>query len=394
MIIRCKNCGGALMYDMTTGKMRCRHCDSVFAVEDVDAEGLGEKMMYGNICVCTACAGEMLVNSVESATYCAYCGQPTIVFERVSKTLRPDKILTFKLTKEEAVDIIRKKFKKKSLIPKEIKNFEVERIKPIYIPYWLYDIKASCGIEIHDEKGGHEKWSQRDWKKVTLRREFEGFTVDASSVVDNEMSSRLEPFDISELKDFEEGYLSGAYADKFDQDSSQMKAFAIQKCEELFLHRVNHIKSSIDMVVNIHKPVPQFDIKKEEYILLPIWFMTLRYKDTPYTIMVNGQNGKIAGAVPILKGKVILWSLIYLPLSALLAIPGGWIIRCSIESILAEKLTQKGVGIWFLFWIVVVFLGAFDHIKSMIKDLKCSMAETSSRKLEDFAKNRQEGEGL
>lgn len=383
------------MYDVTTGKMICRHCDAAFPVDDVDIEGLGEKMMYGNVCVCTACAAEILVSSVESATYCAYCGQPTIIFERVSKTLRPDKILQFKLTKEEAVDIIRKKFKKKSLIPKEIKTFEVERIKPIYIPYWLYDMDARCMIKTYDS--GHcyeEPKSSKEWKRTTLRRRFKNFTIDASSFVDNEMSSRLEPFDMSELKDFEEGYLSGVYADKFDQDSIQMQELAASKCEELFLHWVNHAKSSIHTVVKIDNPHVKFDIKREDYILLPIWFMTLRYKERPYTILVNGQNGKIAGAVPIRKRKVILWSLIYLPLSALIAIPAGWYIRCCVESILIAELAQKILGIWLLFLAVSVFVGAFGHIKSLIKDLKSSITKTSSRQLEEFAKNRQEGEGL
>ena len=32
--------------------------------------------------------------------------------------------------------------------------------------------------------------------------------------------------------------------------------------------------------------------------LLPAWFLTYRYKDKPYTVIVNGQTGKLAGNFP------------------------------------------------------------------------------------------------
>ena len=38
---------------------------------------------------------------------------------------------------------------------------------------------------------------------------------------------------------------------------------------------------------------PQIQIQKETYAMLPAWFMTFRYKENPYTMLVNGQTGKV-----------------------------------------------------------------------------------------------------
>ena len=34
------------------------------------------------------------------------------------------------------------------------------------------------------------------------------------------------------------------------------------------------------------------------YMLMPVWFFTFKYKDKPYTVLVNGQLGKVIGTMP------------------------------------------------------------------------------------------------
>ena len=87
MIIRCNSCASALVYDIALGKIKCKYCDSLYEFEEVHTPAFEKNMMEGKLFVCTACAAKLMVDDVESATYCAYCGQPTVVFERVSKFL-------------------------------------------------------------------------------------------------------------------------------------------------------------------------------------------------------------------------------------------------------------------------------------------------------------------
>ena len=38
--------------------------------------------------------------------------------------------------------------------------------------------------------------------------------------------------------------------------------------------------------------------------MVPVWILTTRYKDTPYTFMMNGQTGEVVGSLPIDEAKL------------------------------------------------------------------------------------------
>ena len=40
------------------------------------------------------------------------------------------------------------------------------------------------------------------------------------------------------------------------------------------------------------------------YAMVPVWILTTRYKDEPYTFMMNGQTGEVVGSLPIDEGKL------------------------------------------------------------------------------------------
>ena len=152
MKVNCPSGRAALVFDVASGKLECKFCGSFFDLKDVaDQEAKAEakeaekasvqddETMECNIYSCTACGAELSVNGVEASTFCAYCGQPTIVFSRVSQELKPKWIIPFKIKKEEAVETIRARFRQGMFVPKAVKNFEVEKVHGIYIPYWLFD---------------------------------------------------------------------------------------------------------------------------------------------------------------------------------------------------------------------------------------------------------------
>ena len=160
MIYKCTNCDAALKYNPATRLLECDNCCSVFKVEDMtpyveeeasfktqsNDSGLYQdasddnEMMDCNIYSCTSCGAELAINGVEASTFCAYCGQPTIVFSRVSQQMKPSYIIPFQFERDQAEGAIREKLRKGFFIPKEIKNFEVERLRGIYIPFWMFDM--------------------------------------------------------------------------------------------------------------------------------------------------------------------------------------------------------------------------------------------------------------
>ena len=55
------------------------------------------------------------------------------------------------------------------------------------------------------------------------------------------------------------------------------------------------------------------EVKKQAgavaYCMAPVWIVTTRYQDKPYTFMMNGQSGKVVGSLPYDKMKAVAYGL-------------------------------------------------------------------------------------
>lgn len=388
MIYDCPTCTAALRFNPTLNKLECLSCgnkydisefenkESTDVVDTVTTETNGETMEC-NIYSCTACGAELAVNGVESSTFCAYCGQPTIVFSRVSSTLKPRYIIPFSVPKEQAVDSIRKHLSKGSFVPDEIKNFEVERVRGIYVPFFLYNMKYRDKQHLK----GTVKQGKSSVTKYYYRNaecSFHDITMDASKQLNDDSSQRLEPYDLSAMVPFEASYLSGFYADCYDMTKNEMDSNTCSRIKKLFDREVIETVNASN--VQIITSNPQYQITRSDYAMFPAWFMTFRYENEPYTILVNGQTGKVIGAVPYHKPKV---TTLFVTLG---------IIASFIATFFAHGMLRgtdeigEAIGVLCAIAFVCYASGArtFKRYKESIKLSK-------STTMNDFVKDRQEG---
>lgn len=441
MVIKCPNCNGALEYEPITNKMVCKFCngkydvnefedniyvgnayaqtqrnesngnestanfaqdpfynpttsdmDNPFWVPEADSleemsyieDDINQETMQCNVYTCTACGSELSINGVESSTFCAYCGQPTIVFSRVSETLKPEYIIPFVITKDRAVELIRKRFKKGFFVPKEVKNFEIERLRGIYIPYWVMDIWYK-DVQIWKGRVKSGKSSKTVYFKRAAETDFKGITLDASSYLNDQSSQKLEPYNLKSKKTFDIGYMQGYYSDRYDITREQIRGVAIGRAKELFDEEVKKtISASSKSIVSNS---PDYLVKKATYMMLPAWFLTFRYEGIPYTILVNGQTGKVVGGLPYKKTKVVLLTTIITILSMVITLPISYSV---IISALSTKSSEGHIRlILLLLFGGAVLIGiAFRNFAKVRK----SKMLASEAEINKFVKNRQEEE--
>lgn len=447
MVYRCSKCGGALEYSAELNKMVCSYCGQSFGLDELNSKAeepagaqsennqqyqapnpdekrivhggtiftlknssgfasdeVGdyntilerrkeekekeESRMHASVKMqimrCTACGAELAVNGVETSTFCAYCGQATVVQDRVDDYLKPDYIIPFKITRDEAETIIRNNLNKGFFIPQGIKNFEVEKVRGIYVPFWLFDM--------HYSDRQYYKYSRKQGKTTVTRYEyisgqttFKKMTLDASLNLNDDSSARLEPYDMRQLKEFDMAYLSGFYSDRFDVGVADSTGNAVLKAGSLYNQEIaNYLKHKTG---NLVKSDPDFNVYKTDYALLPAWFLSFKYDNKPYTILVNGQTGKMVGAVPYVKAKA---AAIFVSIALVL---------CTIGVLIFTPLSQfffEYVGFdEKLTWVytvgvpIVIFLitkGALDKYNS----IKKSLSLTTANKINKFAKERQD----
>ena len=63
---------------------------------------------------CPSCGAELLCDATTAATSCPYCGNPSVLPGQFSGILKPDFVLPFKLSKEDAIKALKKHYLKKA----------------------------------------------------------------------------------------------------------------------------------------------------------------------------------------------------------------------------------------------------------------------------------------
>lgn len=334
---KCPCCGGAVSFDSNQQKMVCPYCDAEFDIEalkneqaeneknlnkpeqhewqDVtDAQWSSEELNGMNVYVCKSCGGELIAEETVGATACPYCDSPVILKSSFSGDLRPDYVIPFKLDKKAAKEAMFNHFKGKKLLPKVFKDENhIDEVKGLYVPFWLFSNDTESSHIFHATKV--RKWSdsQYDYTETSHfnvyregRLRFENVPVDGSEKMPDDMMESIEPFNYSELKDFDTAYLSGYLADKYDVSRDECIKRANQRIknstELAFRNTVQGYTTVTTQSSNVN-----FYNGSTKYALLPVWILNTTWKDEKFMFAMNAQTGKFVGNLPVDRGLFWKW---------------------------------------------------------------------------------------
>ena len=316
MIGRCRNCTGQLTFDPAKQMLVCGNCGGTFAPADcgvseqellwdtkveslsdiygTDAPGYIDSYVY----VCKSCGGEIIINGTEASTRCLYCGNTAVVFSRIAKQKRPGYILPFKLSSGDAVEAVHGRFSKGFFIPKSIRNFTPDDVRGIYIPYWVVNCfhKGSAVVSGSVRRG---KRTSTVYFGRAGHMNITGLPLDASRMLSDDSSSRLEPYDLSEMTSFEESYLLGFYSNISDINYGNLKGAASKRADAYFDELVlKSVHDASSPCIHSESHVTTVNFTNMKYAMLPAWFVTYTHNGIHNTVVVNGQTGKVVCGVP------------------------------------------------------------------------------------------------
>ena len=288
--------------------------------EDWGAEGDGMRV-YG----CPSCGAQLICEESTAAASCPYCGNPTVVPGQFSGALRPDFIVPFKLSKEEAVKALKSHYKGKFFLPKSfISENHVQEIRGIYVPFWMFDGEAEG--DAHYEAARSRTYRSGDYEITETKHydvyragtvTFEKVPVDASSKMPDGHMDSIEPYDYKELKPFSTAYLPGFLADKFDVTVEQSRQRADQRCEGTLASALRGTVKRYDLCILRDSSV-HLRRGKVHYALMPVWMLNTKWHGKDFIFAMNGQTGKLVGDLPVSWGKFWgLFAAIAIPLSVI-----------------------------------------------------------------------------
>ena len=198
-------------------------------------------------------------------------------------------------------------------MPKEFKSLKnIKEMSGIYIPFWLYDYDANGIVEadckrITSWRSGNYRYTKTD-TFLALRggnMSFSNVPVDGSKKFSNEIMNSIEPFDYSELKNFNVSYLSGFLSEKYDVDKAVAIADGNIRAKNSFIEQMRKDITGYNTVIPIKDSI-NLNNTNSKYVLLPVWLLNIKYKDKIYPFAMNGQTGKLIGDIPIDNKKAFL----------------------------------------------------------------------------------------
>lgn len=334
----CPNCGSVMEFDSELQKMVCRHCEHVMDVSEVQKkheeikEEFGQKndtdnneSVYGDfeenqktgdfkVYRCQGCGAELLTDDNTAATFCSFCGRPTMMEDRLTGAMLPSYVLPFKLNRDKAVEIYTSWAKKGPLTPSKLKSkATIEKITGIYVPFWLYDYNADMQMwakctRVRSEIRGDYHYTHTDHYTVDRDVETDYIKVpaDASEKMPDDIMDKLEPFIYNQLEEFEMPYLSGYYAEKYNYDSTRM-APRVEKRIREYIYNLTRSTIKGYATVNVTGQRTRLGRLKAKYALLPVWILNYVYEGKNYMFALNGQTGKIVADRPVSKKKAAGW---------------------------------------------------------------------------------------
>ena len=340
---KCPACTGPLHFSGASGKLECDFCGAQYDVAQIEAmnaakeqqasaafqaaegaapqqetawdtsgmstdwgaEGAGMKAYS-----CPSCGAELMCDASTAATSCPYCGNPTVVPGQFSGALKPNYVIPFKLSREDAIAALKKHYKGKPFLPKAFTSENhVQEIKGVYVPFWLFDGEAEGSARYEATRSrtyrhGDEEIIQTEHYDVYRSGvvAFEKVPVDASSKMPDDHMDSIEPYDYKDLTAFSTAYLPGFLADRFDVTVDDSRAHADERCANTLDAALRNTVSGYEACMRIGGTT-NLRRGKVHYALLPVWMLSTKWNGKNYLFAMNGQTGKLVGDLPMSWGK-------------------------------------------------------------------------------------------
>lgn len=329
---KCPMCGGIMDFDPNLGQLHCPFCDYTEEIKQEEGVAVSAEEQdfltaeeTGNCnwgvetktVICKSCAGEMVYDALQSSGECPYCGSNQVMEAKGKNTLAPGGVCTFKVDDQSAATKFKNWISKKWFCPRAAKeNAKPKDMKGVYLPYWTFDTNTSSsytaeyGISRTEKRSDGSTVTTTDWSRCSGN--YEKFVDDkpvcGTGRYNQGLLQGILPFDTADNKTYKPEYVAGFASERYSiglKDAWTTGKSAIQSDLNNEITALIRKEHNADDVRSL-KVKTEFGNIKYKYLLLPVWMAHFNYNGKVYNFMVNGQNGKVAGKIPVSAAKVAL----------------------------------------------------------------------------------------
>lgn len=327
----CENCGGIMVFDAQTQTLKCPNCDTVAQI-NVRVDGIVEhpydrriaatyrtKEKTSSTMECSGCGATIEVDKDSTATICPYCGSKYVLAQKQEEAILPDGVIPFQIDNNKVREIFGKWINGLKMAPGELKAlYQQGNIQGRYVPFWTFDADTVARytgmggkdrIEHYKDKDGNDRTrTVTDWYPTsgTIRHFFDDVLVNGTSNMKASLINGMDDYDLKQAKPYSPDYFSGFLAESYSIDMETAHSSARRQMESA-LHSMadSEIRRKYDRSKDVNVSV-SYSGETYKHMMLPLYATSYSYKNKNYTVLVNGQNGKIKGEYPKSPFKIAL----------------------------------------------------------------------------------------
>ena len=369
--------------------------------------------------ICPNCGASIIGLANNLSIKCHWCH--TVIPQDAYKTdaKMPDRILPFKITKEEAVKKIdeymktRKEYAKKEFLD----DFKPEEIIPVYLPYMLVDAKVhavSYGIgEKSEQPDENERSKYRFYiSRSKVKREFD-ISIDDLLIESSKSNSfdrvnstsnvisAVSPFDTENSVVFNSLFLNGYSSENRELEVSVLNSQLNEITNTIARSEAKKMSDDYDRGVRLNNTSSQIIGSNWSSALLPVYLYSYYEKgtDKTYYIAVNGRTGKTIGSIPfnekeakiklLLKMILICLPFIIMAIVIYILLFGKTNDAIRPQSSMPDFPIEVGIIIFVIYWILYfIFYSRYDRIRSNYtnKDVKIDYVNDSKHNASNISK--------
>ena len=314
---KCPNCGADLTFDAEAQMLACAFCNSRIPFEMSRAEEQCFTQLFQKpnewaaeaaVIQCESCGAKTVISKDELSKSCAFCGTNKVVDSAEISGHRPNAVLPFKLSFQQASERARLWAKKKLFAPKAFKKCaSPEDLKGLYSPAFTFS--TATRSRYHGRFGRRVMVTRRINGRLTtvsemrwfpvngfIDRWFDEILIQSSSTIGNRTMAKLGAFDTKSSKKFASEFLRGYAAEQYARDGIQCWGDAKSQIEKQIRQEIiRRYQADQVQFLNISTGYGQI---RHKYVLLPVYVGHFSYKQKLYNFFVNGFSGKVFGKTP------------------------------------------------------------------------------------------------
>jgi len=328
----CPACGAFMVYAPSNQGLKCDYCghevDITKENKDIKEHSLNMKDDIVNhqwaedkrIIKCESCSGESVISGTDLTSECVFCGSAHVVIEDMHEGIAPEGVVPFMLTLEAAKDGINKWVSSKFYAPSSLKELKrLDTVKSVYIPYFTYDANTSTfytarrgdhyyvtRTKVVDGKTKTVRERRTRWRSVegVYKESFDDVLIHASKKVEESLISKMKSFDLSKVESFQEAYLIGHHAERYNKSLLEGFQEATEVMDQSIYSGIRNQVGGDEFRLTHHQT--NYGQTTYKHLLLPIWMAHYTYKEDLFHVYVNGQTGRVVGDYPKSVWKILL----------------------------------------------------------------------------------------